>query len=240
MKNTGAITPYKKDFGYSYAIGVFATLELLEHRPKEVSKVLISPEGKRNEGIEKINKICREKGIRVEEAGSAIIRISESENVYAIGVFSKYETKVLPHKNHVVLVNPSDMGNLGTVIRTMLAFGYEDLIIIKPAADVWSPKAIRASQGAMFQMRCEQFSNFRDYQKAFPGHNYYPFMLNGKTNLKKILLKTPYSLIFGNEGSGLGEEFRKIGESVKISQSDKVDSINLGVAVGIALYERGQ
>ena len=52
-------------------------------------------------------------------------------------------------------------------------------------------------------------------------------------------LASPYSLVFGNEGAGLPNEFEKFGEKIFIPQSDEVDSLNLPIAVSIGLYEFG-
>ena len=66
----------------------------------------------------------------------------------------------------------------------------------------------------------------------------YPFMLQANTTLQSIKdKKVPHTLIFGTEASGLDERFLKIGTPIKIAQSDKIDSFNLSMAVGIACYE---
>ena len=54
--------------------------------------------------------------------------------------------------------------------------------------------------------------------------------------LHKTTFSEPYSLIFGNEGAGLDEAYKDISESVRIPQSGDVDSLNLSIAVGVALY----
>jgi len=60
-------------------------------------------------------------------------------------------------------------------------------------------------------------------------------MSDGNTLLDKAVFKSPYSLVFGNEGEGLDKKYKELGESIKIPQSNKVDSFNLSTAVGIAL-----
>ena len=54
--------------------------------------------------------------------------------------------------NHIVLVNPSDMGNLGTIIRTAVGFGFTDIGIISPAVDAYNPKVIRGSMGSFSKL----------------------------------------------------------------------------------------
>jgi TrmH family RNA methyltransferase len=139
-------------------------------------------------------------------------------------------------ESHVVLVNPSDPGNLGTICRAMLGFGFTNLGVIKPASDIFDPKTIRASMGAVFQMNFQYFPSFEEYRKNFK-RNIYVFMTDGVKKLGELAFQKSYALVFGNEGAGLGQEFKKFGESVKIPQSDKVDSLNLAVAVGVSLYE---
>ncbi len=142
-----------------------------------------------------------------------------------------------PQENHLVLVNPSSMGNLGTIMRTMLGFGYQDLAIIDPAADAFHPKVIRASMGAFFQVRLQNFRSFTDYWGSQANHKLYPLMTDGKIPLPEAILEKPYALVFGDEGSGLGQEYHQYGTSLRIPQAKEVDSLNLALAVGITLYQ---
>lgn len=229
---------YKKDFEHSYSIGVFPTLELLNNKREEVLTVLLSTAGNENEGVKKIVDLCNEYNIEIQINDKAINRISKKENSYAIGVFKKYEQELDVNNNHVVLVNPSDMGNLGTIIRTILGFGIKDLAIIRPGVDIFDPKAIRASMGAVFKLSFKYFEDFNSYNNTY-SNDIYTFMLNAKKNLHEVQMdpKKRFSLVFGNEGSGLGDEFKDIGTSIIIPHSKKIDSLNLSIAVGIATYE---
>ena len=56
-----------------------------------------------------------------------------------------------------------DMGNLGIIMRTLLAFGYKDLAIVLTAADRFNPKTVRASMGAMFSIRIPEYNTFDEY-----------------------------------------------------------------------------
>ncbi len=226
---------YKKEADYSYAIGVFATLELLAHRPDDVQQVLLSSRGQANQGVAKITEICTAQGIPTRIADAQVERLAGSEGHYAIGVFDKYETPLVSEANHVLLVNPSDAGNLGTIARTMLGFEMLDLAVIRPAADIWDPRTIRASMGAIFQLRCEYFSALPDYRARFAQH-FYPLMTDGQRDLAEVQFEAPYALVFGNEGAGLGPEFQSTGDSVRIAHSQRIDSLNLAVSVGITLY----
>lgn len=229
------IRSYKRKSQHSHALGVLPTLELLRHRAPDVLRVFVSTRGERNRGILKIRELCSRHGIDVCTSDSAIGRLASAGNCYAVGVFRKHCSRLSQDGNHVVLVNPDDMGNLGTIARTMLGYGYRDLAVIEPAADLHDPRTVRASMGALFQLRCACFTSFSAYWRRYAGQAY-TFMTDGARSLAATQFHEPCSLIFGNEGRGLPEEYSRIGESVRIEQTAAVDSLNLAVAVGIALH----
>lgn len=230
---------YKKDSVISYSFGVFPTIELLKTRSKNVVKVLINPKGYKNRGVETIQKTCKQLDIPTEENQLLIEKLASNENTYALGVFEKYDTPLDQKDNHIVLVEPSDMGNLGTICRTMLAFDFKNLGIIKPAVDIFDPKVIRASMGAVFHLNYEYFESFEEYNEMSKHYNY-SFMLKGTNKLGETDFEKPCTLVFGNEGSGLNEIINKISTSVVIPQKSEADSLNLAVAVGIVLYKAFQ
>lgn len=231
------LKPYKRDFDYSYSFGVFPTVELLEAQPGSVLKVLVSSRGARNDGVRKLQSMCSRLGLRVETNDRAIERLQQKENTFAVGVFRKYEGELEQGKSHIVLVRPADMGNLGTIARTMLGFGVRDLALVRPAVDMFDPRVVRASMGAIFHLRCRYFDTFDSYAHSSGERKLYPFVMGGKITLDTANFERPFSLIFGNEASGLPAELRDVGTSITIHHSPDIDSLNLPVAVGIALYE---
>lgn len=232
---------YRKDADHSYAFGVFPVLELLHARPGDVREVLLSPEGAENQGVGKIVELCGQYAIPVSTDGKQVARLSPKENCYAVGVFGKYAALLDPSGDHLVLVNPGDMGNLGTIMRTMIGFGVRNLAIIRPAVDVFDPKAVRSSMGALFRLSFQYFDSFDEYLGA-GHHDVYTFMLDGKERLLAVRPDPgrPLALVFGNESSGLDDRFQDAGASVTIPHSSEIDSLNLSVAVGIALYHFSQ
>ena len=92
----------------------------------------------------------RAKNIPVNINNKLIRYLSPKENCYAIAIFDKYNNNLDDNENHLVLVNPSNGGNLGTIIRSSLGFGIKNIAIIRPGVDMFNPKRIRASMGAIF------------------------------------------------------------------------------------------
>jgi TrmH family RNA methyltransferase len=228
---------YKKEFTVSYSLGMTATLELLLKKYEAVNKIYIHPRQFFSKSYDLLVYLCSKHGIPLVENDKIFNILSQKENCYIIGEFNKYSNEMDLKRSHIVLVNPSNAGNLGTIIRTCKGFGINDLIIIGLSVDTFDPKVIRASMGAIFSMNIIHFNTFEEYMKKCNGHHFYPFMINTECSLKEIKIIEPFSFIFGNESSGLPMEFNKIGQKVTIKHSKEIDSLNISVAVGIALYE---
>ena len=210
----------------------------MKNRPESVRRLLIHSQGEKNEGVRALIRLSEALHIRVEEADRALHRISGKENCYAAVVFEKFQSRLGEDTPHVVLHHPSDAGNLGTILRTALGFEMTSLAIIRPAADVFDPKVVRASMGALFSMHVALFDTFEDYRETYPRHHLYPFMLDGSCPLAQAAKHplSPYALVFGNEGSGLPAAFASLGQAVRIPHSSKIDSLNLSVAAAIGMY----
>ena len=230
---------YNDKAEYSYCFGPFPTFELIENRPQEAIEVLYHSQT--SEAIrEKLQRICQDQGIPCEQNDKVIQRIRDKENCLVIGVFKKHESVLSMDRPHVVLVNPSDMGNLGTIIRTAVGFGIPDLAIIRPGAAICHPKTVRASMGSLFRLNFQYFDSFAEYKRAYgEDRKMYPVMLKGSVGLDQLQRDEGelYSLIFGNEATGLRDEFLGEGQSVRIRHTDNIDSLNLSLAAGIAIYE---
>ncbi len=230
---------YKKDFEHSYAFGVYPTLELLAHNPKDVLEVVAHPKGERNTGVTKIQAICHDLAIPFEFQEKSFSRIGARDNDYAVGVFHKTESGLDASANHVILVNPAGMGNLGTIIRTLLGFGFRNLAIIEPAADIFHPEVVRASMGAFFQLSFARFTDFEEYRKFYP-RNFYPLMTDGSVPLPEAKFEPNFGLVFGPENTGLPENYHHYGTSIHIPQNLNIDLLNLAVSVGITLFHASQ
>ena len=232
-----SLEPYRNELDYSYALGIFPGMECLLHRPESVRRLLVHSAAVGRDGIEKLTALAETHRIRIEEADRALSRISGKENCWAAAVFTKFSDTLWDDSPHVVLHCPGDSGNVGTILRTALGLGVEDVAIIRPCVDVFDPRTVRASIGSLFRLRVHVYDSFAEYRNAFSERPLYPFMLDASVPLGEIReVPTVYSLIFGNEGSGLPVEFAAMGRAVRIESNDKVDSLNLAIAAGIGIY----
>lgn len=227
---------YRKDDPVSYSLGITLTFELLRYKTEYVNKVYVHSAMKEGDTYDKLRTMCREAGIPIQQTDKIFHVLSQKENCYVIGEFRKFPGKLQKDASHIVLVNPSNAGNMGTIMRSALGFELNQMAIVRPAVDAFDPKVVRASMGAIFSTEFQYFDTFEEYQQQFGGRELYPFMLQAQINLPEIHPSGTYSLIFGNEATGLPGEFLNIGTSVIIPHSNRIDSLNLPIAASIAMY----
>ena len=232
------LVSYDKSLDYSYAPGIFPATECLKNAPDRCLRLLLSSASEKSEGAQKLRAQAEQHGVRVEIADRALERISKKENCFAAMVYKKQEGVFDADAPHIVLVNPSDSGNLGTILRTALGFGLTNIAIIRPAVDSDDPRVTRASMGAAFSLHIRHFDSFEAYRAEFPARQLFPFMLTGAVPLAKAVQRVSgeYALVFGNEATGLPDEFAQLGVSTLIPHSGKIDSLNLAIAAGIGMY----
>lgn len=230
------IKRYNKKSKYSFCFGPEPMMDLLKAKEGLVQRVFVKEKGLKDPEIKKVLGFLEKKEIPFEINDRLIEKVSSKENTYLVGVFEKYECELNKEKSHVVLVNPSNPGNLGTIMRNMVAFGMEDLVIIRPGVDVFQPNVVRSAMGSMFYINFKYFDSFEEYRECFKKHNVYSFIIDSKKEVSDISFKKPFSLVFGNESKGLDKSFKKYGETIFIPHSQQIDSLNLSMSVGIALY----
>lgn len=230
------IKTYKKDAFYSYTLGAFPTLELIQNHKEDVLKVIIHSSFKNEEVLSYIRDNSSNYEVIIND--KLINKLSSKDNCYVIGIFKKYKMDLNKDNHHLLLVNPMNMGNFGTIIRSALGFDILDVAVIAPCIDIFDPKVLRAAMGSFFSLRIHVFNSIESYKKEFPNHKIHSFMLQAKNTLQnhKFDKYNPVSLAFGNESSGLDISYLN-DDSIIIEHNNNIDSLNLPTAVGIALYE---
>jgi TrmH family RNA methyltransferase len=231
------IKRYQKKYDFSYAFGTYPVIDLLKYRSDRIITVFLKSTAEDSEGIEEVKRLCKEKDVPLNTSDKSINKVAVKENTYVMGVFKKYETELEQDSNHLVLVEPRNMGNLGTIIRTMLGFKFKNLVLVGASADIFDPKVVRSTMGALFRINFKHYESIQQYMSENSNHSLYPFMLEGGRDIREVIFKEPFSIVQGNESRGLDESFKGIGESVYIPHTDDIDSLNLAVATSIGLWE---
>ena len=143
-----------------------------------------------------------------------------------------------PKGNSLILDNLQDPGNIGTLIRSAMAFGFNDIYFID-CPDIYSEKVVRASMGGIFKINAHLVSR----QKLIENKDkicdiLVSTSLNADILGKNRLPKQRIGVIIGNEGNGVSTELIQASDmAVKIPMTDRVESLNAGVAGSILMYE---
>jgi TrmH family RNA methyltransferase len=139
----------------------------------------------------------------------------------------------------VALENVQDPGNVGTVLRSAAAFGFEG-VLLTGCADPYSPKAIRSSMGAVAQIPVHLFSDLAhllDFLEKKRIRTVAAALCDGARPIGETDLSAPVCILIGNEGKGLSPEaLEKAGEKSIIPISS-MESLNAAVAASVYLYE---
>lgn len=139
----------------------------------------------------------------------------------------------------LILDGVQDPGNVGALIRSALAFGFEDVILSKDSCDIYNDKVIRASQGAIFDLNII-YEDLNDIIPLLKNNNYtiYGTALHNSTSINEIKLEKKCAIILGNEGNGVREEILNQTDcNIYLPISQKIDSLNVSVAGSIVMYE---
>lgn len=139
----------------------------------------------------------------------------------------------------LVLDNVSDPGNLGALLRSAVAFGWEGAFLLTGSCDPFNDKALRSARGATFRLPLA-WGSWADLDKIIAGNSLTPLVadLRGKSLSQIGTVKAPL-LIVGNESGGVSKEASKRSEAVTISMSGTMESLNVSVAGGIMMYVLG-
>ena len=153
-----------------------------------------------------------------------------------ISICKMKEPKELGNKV-IYLDNIQDPGNLGTILRSALAFNYFDIIISSDSVSLYNEKTISASQGALFKLNIltNKDKDYLSYLKD-KGYNLISTALNDSEPISDLKLKDKNVIIFGNEGNGVRKEILDMSNQKVRIDMDNIDSLNVGVAASILMY----
>jgi TrmH family RNA methyltransferase len=141
----------------------------------------------------------------------------------------------------IVLDHVVDHGNIGTIIRTASAFGVRSLVSTSPELDIYYKKIITASRGKVFDVQFQPFSSGAAAIDTLKRKGYQivatsPYARD--IQAMATLQSKPIALVVGNETEGITDEVLRLADMVvQIPMGGPVESLNVGVATGISLYE---
>ena len=176
------------------------------------------------------------------ETNSAVLKKIASTDTapeaIAVGIQKKYDLECIKDLKKVILLeNIKDLGNLGTIIRSSLAFGVEAIILFGESVDIYNPKCVRASVGNLWKIPVIHIESLEKLKELFCNFERIATLPRSKNALKKFTLKLPALIMFGSEASGLSDELIDFATNdIKIEMKDSVESLNLATSVAVLAY----
>ena len=168
-----------------------------------------------------------------------------SSGIMGIGRMRRKEFGIadcLMGDNPIVMVCDAiqDPGNLGTVLRSALAFGATGIVLSKGSVDQYNPKVVRGAMGASFALPIVNDLPMPEIIEQLHQRNVATILLdaNASEMISQIDLKRPVAVLFGNEGHGFSEDTSKsVQHHVAIPMKQMSESLNVATSASIVLYE---
>lgn len=166
--------------------------------------------------------------------------VSNLENSSGIIGICKKQKNTLKGNKVVILDDIQDPGNLGTIIRSCVAFNIDTLILSKNTVDLYNSKVIRATQGMLFNLNIVKENDLEILIKKLKEKSYKILStnVNNGKSLKSIEKYDRFAIIMGNEGRGVSKSLSDLSDDyLYININKDCESLNVAVATSIILYE---
>jgi TrmH family RNA methyltransferase len=234
---------YRKLHGLFIAEGAHIVHELLKSDWQPQTIIIIHELAGSNE-LSSILKTVSSKKITIESITrreySKLSATESPQGILAIVKIPQNDLRRLAtHKKILIADGISDPGNLGMIIRTAAAFGLGGIVTTPGSADIFNPKTVRASQGALFHPAVANHIETEEIIRVIkPNHKIYALSAMGQSDLRSFRPAARYALVIGAEIAGVSKEFLDISDRIlRIPISERVESLNAAMAAGIAMYE---
>ena len=137
----------------------------------------------------------------------------------------------------LVLDDIQDPGNLGTIIRSAVAFNFDSIVLSENTVDMYNPKVVRSAKGMLFKINVIS-RELTSFLKELDDYEIYGTDVTDGINIKEEKIPSKVAIVIGNEGKGISEKVRDCCHKfIYIGMNDKCESLNAGVSASIIMYE---
>lgn len=172
-----------------------------------------------------------------EQVMKKVASSTSAPKILTVAEQKNYDYTNLISKNRLILLeNISDAGNLGTIIRDAVAFGFEGIILLGDCVDLYNPKVIRSAAGNFFKI---PVIKIKELNNEFENFKIYTTYLHSdkSTFADEIVPAEKFILSFGSEAGGLSENFMKNSSENVVIKTKDVESLNIATSAAILMYE---
>ncbi|WP_285959559.1 TrmH family RNA methyltransferase [Thomasclavelia spiroformis] len=149
----------------------------------------------------------------------------------------KKEKKLIDGKRYLILDDLQDPGNIGTLIRTALAFSIDQVILSNNCVDLYNDKLLRSMQGANFHISCI-YDDLKTVISTLKKNNVKIIgsALENGQDIKQIKISEKMAFIVGNEGNGMNKDILEECDYVGYIPINTIESLNVAIAGSIMMY----
>jgi len=172
-----------------------------------------------------------------EKIKNSISQTESPQGIFAVVKMKKFSIE-FRDKRFVILDRIQDPGNLGTIIRTSDAAGFNTIILDKGSVDPFNPKVVRSSQGSLFHLKIINFDIKRIIEELKDrGVKILGTSPKGDKIYTDVNIRDRLAIVFGNEAKGIRDEILSMcDETIRIPIYGRAESLNVSVSSGIILY----
>ena len=164
-------------------------------------------------------------------------KISTQKNPQGVvAICSMRKEKEISHNNVLYLDGVSDPGNLGTLLRTALAFSFKDVILSKGSVSLYNEKTISSSQGAIFRLNIISGDEQNLINLKEKGYKILATEIKGSVELKNIKKSDKQVLILGNEAHGVNEKILNLADERIRIDINEIESLNVAICGAIMMH----
>jgi TrmH family RNA methyltransferase len=153
-------------------------------------------------------------------------------------IYHKKRKEIDFTKPIIYLNGINDPGNLGTILRSALAFDLENIVVDEKCADIYNPKTISASKDAIFKLNIVSDKNLKIFNEIKEKMKIFSTRIKRSETLDILKNEKLFCLILGNESHGVDKELQEMADAyLKIEMEEKMESLNVASASAIIFYE---
>lgn len=225
----------------------------------DIEHIIVSREMEKDTEISRLITMGREKAKEIIAVSQNVLNeISDTttpQGILAVVKMKKYSLEdIVPEENdnlcdnikenpcrhYVILDGIQDPGNMGTIIRTADAAGFNGVIVSKGCVDLYNPKVLRSTMGSVFHIPVyfsDDLAETLDKLKS-RAVKIYASHLNATKNYYEVDMTRNAAIIIGSEANGISDiSVEMADELIKIPMPGKAESLNASVAAGLLMYE---
>jgi RNA methyltransferase, TrmH family len=238
-----AQTKYRKEYGLFIVEGLHGVSELAKS-PWKIANIIATHEAALSEEFLPLFEMLNRRQIPIERVSQKeFVRLTSTETpqgIMAVVDLPEVNLERFRTLSRIVIADGiADPGNLGTIIRSAVAFGFEGLITSPGSADIFSPKTVRATQGALFSIIVANHVVTQEIiTELKASHKFYALTTHTGADINSIQVSPKMVLIVGAEIAGISKSMLAAADiKTRIPMIGPVESLNAAMAATIAMYQ---